>query len=129
MRFSFPILAAVVSSACNRFSELGRPSPPDLRFADPCFKMKSRFSRLFPYLLENRWTLRLDAVAFVAANMLDVNLLVLLGLATDKLSWDSGPISFLQRATIYLLLGAVVATVIGGGLARFWMRRLIIGVS
>lgn len=71
----------------------------------------------------------LGAVALVAANLLDVNLLVLLGLATDMLSWDSGPVSFLQAPTIYLLLMTVVATVLGGGLARFWMRRLIIGVS
>lgn len=91
--------------------------------------MKFRFSRLLPYLIENGWTLALGAVALVAANMLDVNLLVLLGLATDMLSWDPGPASLLQAPTIYLLLGTVVATVIGGALARFWMRRLIIGVS
>lgn len=91
--------------------------------------MNSRFSRLFPYLLDNSGTLTLGALSLVAANILDVNLLVLLGIATDMLSWRPGPMAIVQTPTIYLLLGTIVGTVLGGGLARFWMRRLIIGVS
>lgn len=91
--------------------------------------MKSRFSRLFPYLLRNRRTLGLGAVALVGANILDINVLVLLGLTTDMLSWRPGPLGIAYEPTMYLLLGTLVMTVLGGGLSRFWMRRLIIGVS
>lgn len=91
--------------------------------------MKSRFSRLFPYLLRNWRTLSLGAIALVGANILDINVLVLLGVATDMLSWDPGPLAIVHAPTLYLLLGTLVLTVLGGGLSRFWMRRLIIGVS
>lgn len=91
--------------------------------------MKSRFSRLFPYLFRNKRMLGLGAVALVAANILDINVLVLLGLATDMLSWRPGPVAIVYTPTLYFLLGTLVLTVLGGGLARFWMRRLIIGVS
>jgi ATP-binding cassette, subfamily B, multidrug efflux pump len=91
--------------------------------------MKSRFARLFPYLAANWRMLTLGAIALVAANILDINLLILLGNATDMLSWRSGALSIVHRPTLTVLLGTIVVTIVAGAIARFWMRRLIIGVS
>ncbi|MCH8332493.1 ABC transporter ATP-binding protein, partial [Candidatus Sumerlaeota bacterium] len=91
--------------------------------------MKSRFTRLFPYLGQNRKPLALGAVALVLSSYLDVKVLVLLGDGIDILGWELGPLSELQTRALAVVLGTIVAAALGGAIARFWMRRLIIGTS
>lgn len=89
----------------------------------------NRFARLNPLVRRNWATLAVGAVALLLANFLDIQVLVLLGRGIDLLGWKMGPVAGAKPG----ILGAVLATIVGvataGAVARFWMRRLIIGVS
>jgi len=91
--------------------------------------MFSRFARIRPYLRANRKTLGLGLVALVIANYLDVRLLIRLGQLTDALT---GRVSERSSASLLApreLLGLIFLTIAFAAIARFWMRKLIIGMS
>lgn len=78
---------------------------------------------------ENRGILAIGAVALVMANFLDIQLLVLLGHAMDMLGVRLGPFDDLKPMLLLFLLSSILLIILGAAVSRFWMRRLIIGVS
>lgn len=78
---------------------------------------------------ENRGILAIGAVALVMANFLDIQLLVLLGHAMDMLGVRLGPFDDLKPTLLLFLLSSILLIILGAAISRFWMRRLIIGVS
>ncbi len=89
----------------------------------------NRFARLIPLIRRNRATLAVGAVALLLANFLDVQVLVLLGRGIDLLGWEMGPVSGAKPGILGAVLATIVCVAMAGAMARFWMRRLIIGVS
>ena len=77
---------------------------------------------LLPYLRRYRRRILLGALMVLLTNLAVVTLPRILGKAIDRLSSDTGPDLFFFAALI-LAVGALE------GLFRFWMRRVLIGVS
>ena len=77
---------------------------------------------LLPYLRRYRRRILLGALMVLLTNLAVVTLPRILGKAIDRLSSDTGP-DLIFFAALILAVGALE------GLFRFWMRRVLIGVS
>ena len=91
--------------------------------------MFRRFNRIYPYLWRYRIPLLLGLLCLLATNYLEIRVAVLIGNGIDLLAIPAGPFPGLKRAGLWLFLGLTLGLGIAVAFTRFWMRRLIIGVS
>lgn len=87
------------------------------------------FKRLFPYMRPHRGTLVVGIFCLFTANYLDIQVATLLGDGLDLVALPFGMFAGAQLRLLTWFAVLVVLTALLGGVARFWMRRLIIGVS
>jgi ATP-binding cassette subfamily B multidrug efflux pump len=87
------------------------------------------FRRIYPYLWQHRYVLLAGIFFLILTNYMEVRLAVLVGSGTDILRNNLGPLYSLQKNLLNVFLLLVVGLGLGMAVARFWMRRLIIGVS
>ena len=91
--------------------------------------MIRRFRRLYPYLRRYRLALTGGMVCLALTNYLEIQVITLMGNGVDILTLDLGLFGGLQAGLLLVFAGLTVALGLGSGLARFWMRRLIINTS
>ncbi len=87
------------------------------------------FRRIYPCLWQYRILLLSGFFFLILTNYMEVRLAVLIGSGTDILRTSLGPFYTLQKNLLNVFLLLVVGLGMGMAVTRFWMRRLIIGVS
>ena len=91
--------------------------------------MIRRFKRLFPYLRRHAGAMTLGMICLFLGNYFEITMAVLFGMAVDSLSVNLGPLKGLEGSFLNIFIGLTLAMGLAAAFFRFWMRRLIIGVS
>lgn len=80
-------------------------------------------------MARRRWVLLGGTLCLIAANWLDIQVASLIGDGLDIVGLPFGPLKDAQHGLLLTFVALTLATALSAGLARFWMRRLIIDTS